>query len=110
MVSSSSNNTPWSFFGWITMYEWVVGIREVYTFEGDVGTLTTISPSQPFVPLPADPLEVPLRACFYIWYIVVYMTFLLTSEGALVLLFSVRHSFRGLGSSLFYFHRVVGSV
>ncbi|KAF0703082.1 Aste57867_7696 [Aphanomyces stellatus] len=61
MVTSASD--PWSTFGWFTMYDWALGKREVYTFEGDAGTITTISPSHPFNQLAANPLEVPRSAC-----------------------------------------------
>ncbi|KAF0699681.1 Aste57867_9758 [Aphanomyces stellatus] len=110
MVSTSPQDATWSFFGWITMYEWALGYREVYTFDGDVGSVTTISPRQPFIQQPANPLELPENACYYIWYIVVYVTFVLTGVGAIVLALATWHAFQMNGAALFCFNRVVGSV
>ncbi|KAF0688424.1 Aste57867_19940 [Aphanomyces stellatus] len=39
----STNCDPWSFIGWMTMYEWVMGQHEVYTFEGDFDIWTLMS-------------------------------------------------------------------
>ncbi|KAF0688112.1 Aste57867_20241 [Aphanomyces stellatus] len=100
----------WTFFGWITMYEWAVGTREVYMFEGDVGSVTTISPSQPFVELPANPLELPHRASYYVLYIIIYTAVVFSIVGLLVLVVGVWHRFQVNGRTLFYFNRVVGSV
>ncbi|KAF0703085.1 Aste57867_7699 [Aphanomyces stellatus] len=101
---------PWTAFGWVTMYEWAQGKREVFMFEGDVGSVTTISPSHPYDALAANPLSVPRSACSYIWYIIVYVTFVLLVIGAALFVSGAMAKFNVTGASLFHYSRVVGSV
>ncbi|KAF0696437.1 hypothetical protein As57867_012757, partial [Aphanomyces stellatus] len=56
----------WNFFGWLYMYDWVQGTREVVSFEGDVTTLMLMS--DPYTPNinQAQALEVPQSACQYL--------------------------------------------
>ncbi|KAF0718953.1 Aste57867_1369 [Aphanomyces stellatus] len=106
----ATNSDPWSFFGWVMVYEWLIGQREVYHFEGDEGTVTLMSQIHPPLTMAANPLELPQHACNYIWYISVYVTFVLACVGVVVWLYAVAGRFDCNGSNLFQFNRVVGSV
>ncbi|CAK4119551.1 unnamed protein product, partial [Aphanomyces euteiches] len=53
----------WSFFGWVTIWEWVDGQREVFVFEGDESSITIVSRPYGYLPLPANRLELPQVAC-----------------------------------------------
>ncbi|KAF0719127.1 Aste57867_1265 [Aphanomyces stellatus] len=106
----TSTSDPWSYFGWIAMYEWVLGKREVHTLDGDVGSFTMISPSHPFDQMTANPLELPRTACTYVWYITLYVTAILVCIGCVLLFYGLYSKFQVEGLDLFYFNRVVGSV
>ncbi|RHY26685.1 hypothetical protein DYB32_007367 [Aphanomyces invadans] len=100
----------WDFFGWVSMYDWVQGTREVYTFEGDEASVTLVSPYSASAEMTANSLEVPKSACKYMWYLAAYVTFVLTSVGALMVLFGTLIRFRTDPHQSFQFNRVVGSV
>ncbi|KAF0719128.1 hypothetical protein As57867_001265, partial [Aphanomyces stellatus] len=108
MVASPTD--AWSFFGWITMFEWVEGVREVYTFESDVGSITLITAPNTMSPLSSNPLELPQSACYYVWYITVYITFVLLGIAVLIFLCGFWIKFQMHGRKLFQFNRVVGSI
>ncbi|KAF0697328.1 Aste57867_11974 [Aphanomyces stellatus] len=103
------DGSGWAYFGWISLYDWVVGTREVYTFEGDRGSVTTVTPAQSAAGLLASPLELPQNACLYVWYITVYATVVLCGVGVVVLMYGAA-SRPFDGRVLFQFHRVVGSA
>ncbi|RHY30078.1 hypothetical protein DYB32_004644 [Aphanomyces invadans] len=106
----SSRADAWSFYGWIAVYEWVHGLREVYSFEGDKGSFTTISPRHDFDPLAANPLELPQTACNYVRYINVYVSMAMAGIAMLVMAYGAADKFSSGGLHLFQFNRVVGSV
>ncbi|KAF0712588.1 Aste57867_4775 [Aphanomyces stellatus] len=102
----------WSFYGWLHLFEWLQGIREVVSFEGDVATYVLIS--QPYAPSSflADPLQVPNRFSYVLWFVMLYMCFL---SGAILVVVLVaaffshdRNKWRGF--NLCYFNPVVGIV
>ncbi|RHY15622.1 hypothetical protein DYB32_010737, partial [Aphanomyces invadans] len=109
MVPTTPND-PWSVFGWVAVHDWVQGRREVYTFEGDFGSYSTLSPFQAYIRLPANPLELPQNACYYVWYIIVYITTALVAVAAFMLMLGTWIKFDVPGTNLFVFNRVVGSV
>ncbi|KAF0684441.1 Aste57867_23582 [Aphanomyces stellatus] len=99
---------PYSLFGWITIYEWLQGQREVYSFQGDAATIALMTQLHPSQPHQANQLELPRQACLYVWFISVYATLALNFV-ALVLWFYGLRSHLG-HCNLFYFNRVTGSV
>ncbi|KAH9110074.1 hypothetical protein LEN26_012553 [Aphanomyces euteiches] len=104
-----NRSDPWSFYGWIEVFEWAQGLREVYTFEGDHGSLTLISPTYSFVDMEVNPLELPRNACKYINYISVYVSFILACIGAIVALLALLEKYV-IPVNIFQFNRVTGSV
>ncbi|RQM21686.1 hypothetical protein B5M09_008198 [Aphanomyces astaci] len=100
----------WDYFGWVSLYDWVQGTREVYMFEGDEGNVTLVSPYYARSEMSANPLEVPQSACLYVWYLSVYVTFVLSSVGALMIVFGSLIRFQTDPTQWFHFNRVVGSV
>ncbi|KAF0696677.1 Aste57867_12582 [Aphanomyces stellatus] len=105
-----SYSDPWTFYGWVMVYEWLVGQREVYSFDGDEGSVTLMSQAHPSFTMAANALELPQNACTYISFVSVYVTFVLCSVGLLVLMYAVAVGFDFDGVNLFQFNRVVGSV
>ncbi|CAK4187628.1 unnamed protein product, partial [Aphanomyces euteiches] len=100
----------WSFFGWVTIWEWVDGQREVFVFEGDESSITIVSRPYGYLPLPANRLELPQVACQYIRVLVVYVSLILFSIGLVLIVFGALSRFDIDGSNLLSFNRVVGSV
>ncbi|OQS05441.1 hypothetical protein THRCLA_20616 [Thraustotheca clavata] len=50
----------WIYYGWFILYHWVIGIREVVEFQGDAGSIVTISYRDPLISLSADPTGIPI--------------------------------------------------
>ncbi|EQC41118.1 hypothetical protein SDRG_01097 [Saprolegnia diclina VS20] len=101
--------TPWTFFSWTILYDWLQGRREVYQLEGNVRSFTLPTRRHDYLALPANPLEMPQKVCLYIWYMVFYITLLL---GAVIVCILVCRDRRSRASSydLFFYNRVVGSI
>ncbi|KDO34467.1 hypothetical protein SPRG_00531 [Saprolegnia parasitica CBS 223.65] len=93
--------TEWGVFGWVHLYDWAVGTREVVKFEGDVGSMTLISTAVPPIGFDAMALEVPRSTCNYLWYIVLYSTAVLGFVAAFVLLRCAWIEFQIAGRNLF---------
>ncbi|KAF0691767.1 Aste57867_17038 [Aphanomyces stellatus] len=102
--------SPWNFFGWLMLYEWMDGLREVYAFNGDVNSYTLITPASAFSPLAANPAELPHHACQYVWYTCMYVTFVLLGVSCMLVLYALVIRFRVDGRNLFHMNRVVGCV
>ncbi|RHY82582.1 hypothetical protein DYB26_002843 [Aphanomyces astaci] len=110
MVPSDTSD-PWTMFGWVMMYDWLQGDREAYNFEGDHGNVTLLTQPHPVkFSMVANPTELRSHACKYIWYISVYVTFLLTGVGALIVLYALVYRFQFDGTHLLQFNRVAGAV
>ncbi|KAF0688427.1 Aste57867_19943 [Aphanomyces stellatus] len=108
MVSETTWD-PWSFVGWMTMYEWVLGEREVYTFEGDWDIWTLMSCHHDLVPLAANTVELPQSACKYLWIVCIYVSLVLVTVLLLVLVYgSLVAQFAVDGRNLFFSNRLVG--
>ncbi|KAH9116037.1 hypothetical protein AeMF1_010007 [Aphanomyces euteiches] len=123
MATNTTNNTdvlltqemiadgdPWSFFGWVAIWEWVDGQREVFVFEGDEGSMTIISRPHGYHLLPANHLEFPRVACNYIRLIFFYVNVVLSGLALSLIAFGALSRFNVDAQNLFYFNRVVGCV
>ncbi|KAF0698948.1 hypothetical protein As57867_010399, partial [Aphanomyces stellatus] len=108
MVSTPLSADPWSFFGWMTMYEWVNGQREVYSFEGDFATYTLMTRSHDFQPFSANVQELPRNACTYLWFICVYTSASLVFAMCLVLVYGAMARFQVDVRNLFQCNRIIG--
>ncbi|KAF0698266.1 Aste57867_11097 [Aphanomyces stellatus] len=109
MVSTSHD--PWSFIGWMTMYEWVMGQREVYTFEGDWDIWTLMSRHHDLIPFAANAVELPQSAIKYLWYVCIYVSFVLALVLLLALAFGTFVArFDMDGRNLFFSNRLIGGA
>ncbi|EQC35334.1 hypothetical protein SDRG_07046 [Saprolegnia diclina VS20] len=98
-----------AFFGWVLLYDWVLGEREVISFQGDSGTLTLIS--NVYAPLSYTTGTQPLQtATQLLYYLVVLTSILLVTVGGLVLLYAITARGRFNGVNLFFFNRIAGTV
>ncbi|KDO35151.1 hypothetical protein SPRG_01218 [Saprolegnia parasitica CBS 223.65] len=101
--------TPWTFFSWTILYDWLHGRREVYQLNGNIRSFMLPTRQHASLSLPANELEMPQKVCSYIWYMALYITLLL---GAVVACIFVCRDPRSRASSydLFSYNRVVGSI
>ncbi|KAF0687552.1 Aste57867_20671 [Aphanomyces stellatus] len=99
----------WVFYGWVFLYDWLQGKREVVSFEGDLMTLALISAADTPQHLPSNTGSVS-SATRLIFYLVVYTTLILgvlaisCIAGACLLRMEVQ------GTNLFWFNRIVSSI
>ncbi|KAF0685792.1 Aste57867_22400 [Aphanomyces stellatus] len=98
----------WTFFGWTAMFDWVDKSRGVYTFAGDVSNVTLVSSWHGHFAMATDPLELPQRACFFVWLSAVYATAILVVVGLLMLGYTATHAVDG--RNFIFMNRVVGGV
>ncbi|OQR88533.1 hypothetical protein THRCLA_10262 [Thraustotheca clavata] len=98
----------WMYYGWTLLYGWVAGLREVVEFQGDSGSIITISYRDPLITLSADPTEIPVSFSSVFAGCAWYITWMLIVVASLVAMFAICE--RGLieGLNLFEFNRIVG--
>ncbi|EQC27632.1 hypothetical protein SDRG_14543 [Saprolegnia diclina VS20] len=104
------DQSPFAFYGWVLLFDWVVGVREVVSFEGDNGTLVLISDDYDTTAQTSPASSVLSRASITVYYLVVYSTLVL---GALVLVCTVglcSHRRPVHRASIAYFYRVASST
>ncbi|ETV73274.1 hypothetical protein H257_11815 [Aphanomyces astaci] len=106
----ASTLSTWDAFGWVYLYEWAAGIREVVSIEGDRGVFPVVSNTYDPIINEAGALEVPKSACHYLWIISVTVSAILVSVGAIFTFYTVLMRFRIVGRNLFRFNRIVGAV
>ncbi|KAF0694999.1 Aste57867_14148 [Aphanomyces stellatus] len=99
----------WAVYDWSFVYDWVVGKREVLSFEGDRSTLVLISA--------ADKPEVILSSTAtvkgetkMIYYMVVYISLVLLCVGIVCSIDAILLKGQMHGPNFFWFNRVVGSI
>ncbi|KAF0713850.1 hypothetical protein As57867_004173, partial [Aphanomyces stellatus] len=99
----------WDYFGWIMLFDWVQGSREVVSFQGDLSTLVLISSSdnpQHFVSS-AESLKTATRG---IYLAVCYSSVILAALALACLACLVSTHFDMHGSNLCWFNRIVSST
>ncbi|EQC37265.1 hypothetical protein SDRG_05489 [Saprolegnia diclina VS20] len=109
MIAPAS--AAWTFFGWLLVHDWILGRREVVSFEGDVSSIVLVSDMY-------EPLVYPTSGGDrYMEGATHYVAYLITSSISsrvllAVVVVCVRFLSKGAvdGSSLVFFNRVVGSV
>ncbi|EQC34887.1 hypothetical protein SDRG_07687 [Saprolegnia diclina VS20] len=101
----------WTFYGWLFLYEWLSGHREVVSFQGDTGRITTMATAYPASAITPDPHEIPTSFSLATLGCTVYITSILI--GVTCVLAGYILSMRGVGmeaNNLFELNRVVGHV
>ncbi|KAH9150257.1 hypothetical protein AeRB84_006868, partial [Aphanomyces euteiches] len=109
-VLGGQDAAQWDVFGWMYLYDWVEGYREVVAFEGDANAIPLISNKNDPIVDEAQILEIPNSACKYLWAVAVVVTSVLVLVGVFVTCYSIHLRGRVVGRNLFQFNRVVGAV
>ncbi|OQR91499.1 hypothetical protein ACHHYP_04659, partial [Achlya hypogyna] len=82
LLRQSLLGSDWAFFGYIALYDWVYGLREVVSFQGDTATVVLMSERVETTPLTLSGNEIPRTTCLYLWYLVVTTTAMLALVAA----------------------------
>ncbi|KAF0689970.1 Aste57867_18614 [Aphanomyces stellatus] len=99
----------WAFFGWVCLFEWMQGTREVVSFEGDVSSLVLISiPDEP-VPFPSSNSAVK-SATRLVYAIAMYISSVLGLLAVMCIIGVALIRGRMDGVNLLWFNRIVGSI
>ncbi|KAH9139167.1 hypothetical protein AeRB84_016558 [Aphanomyces euteiches] len=100
----------WDIFGWMYVFEWAQGHREVVSFEGDADIIPLISNKYDPIVIQAQSLEVPKSSCQYLWVISLVVSSILVVVGVFVSFYCFLLRGRIVGRNIFQFNRVVGAV
>ncbi|OQR90404.1 hypothetical protein ACHHYP_05550 [Achlya hypogyna] len=75
-------DSTFAFFGWMTVYEWAMNLREVVSFEGDQASVVLMS----YASLPQPPPVIGAFSSFatYIWYCCAVVSAAMTAIGMLL--------------------------
>ncbi|EQC27412.1 hypothetical protein SDRG_14738 [Saprolegnia diclina VS20] len=86
------------FFAWLFLYDWVVGLREVVSFQGDLSTLTLITDIEVPLSQPTQAWEMPRNIARYLRAGVMYVTGVMMAVASLTAVYMVasRSHFEGL--------------
>ncbi|KDO31179.1 hypothetical protein SPRG_03797 [Saprolegnia parasitica CBS 223.65] len=84
----------WTFFGWVMLHEWALGLREVVSFQGDTRSFTLLSERAEPLPFAARGLEVLTPTATYVYYVVLTTTSWLLFVALLTLLYFARSGHR----------------
>ena len=104
------NDRGWSFYGWCSLYEWAIGMREVVSFRGDAGTVTTISGGTAPDSMAPDTAQLRTSYAALLQQGVAYVTIVIILIMSLVFLNALRSRGRLESRNLFCINRVVGLV
>ncbi|OQR87485.1 hypothetical protein ACHHYP_08791 [Achlya hypogyna] len=104
------NAPEFDFFGWIFLYDWIIGHREVISFQGDEGTLTLLSEYE--ATLNQTPLawQVASNVAQYIHVGVYYVTIIMILVAGLSFVYAVASYGHCEGLNLLELSRVGGIV
>ncbi|KAF0697803.1 hypothetical protein As57867_011475, partial [Aphanomyces stellatus] len=101
----------WSFYGWLAIFDWVQGTREVVRLEGDVTTIVLISEPYPNVALVGhSDTSRSTRDTQMVFYLMIYVSLALATVATVVLTYVILVSAPSTGRNLLQFNRVVGPV
>ncbi|OQS03081.1 hypothetical protein THRCLA_04606, partial [Thraustotheca clavata] len=99
----------WSFFGYVGVYEWVYGHREVISFEGDNQTFAVLSEPLNSISVAPNAIEIPNTTSQYLLATTVTTTAVLVAIAAGTLIFYLRDK-SGYSYHLIYYNRIAGPV
>ncbi|KAF0720112.1 Aste57867_554 [Aphanomyces stellatus] len=97
-------------FAWLIMFDWVQGLREVVSFEGDLGKLTSMSTSTTFIQVAVNPMEIPLNIAYYMRWLLQYITWVMLGVACLVCLYIIGLRGQIEASNMTSFSRVTALV
>ncbi|EQC34685.1 hypothetical protein SDRG_08003 [Saprolegnia diclina VS20] len=107
---TSPRDVAWTFFSWCYLYEWVVARREVVSFVGDIGHITSISAVVNPLTLSLDAQEIPTYVSFSSLACVFYLTCVISCITSITVLYVLAVRLDVEPWNLYQINRVVGHV
>ncbi|CAK4119202.1 unnamed protein product [Aphanomyces euteiches] len=98
------------FMAWILAFEWVSALREVISFQGDIGSITVMSSPNYSVDSLVNPLEIPVNVARYTRYVCLYVTCIVICVATLVTIYLIFNKGQVEGSNLYFINRVTGII
>ncbi|KAF0715686.1 Aste57867_3246 [Aphanomyces stellatus] len=102
------NDPSWSFYGWLALFDWIQGSREILQLQGDVSTVTLISEASLPSRIGNGDGESRVRGNTIVFSLVAYTSCVSLFVGGVVQCYVFRG--RIVGRHVFVFHRVAGMV
>ncbi|KDO29551.1 hypothetical protein SPRG_05507 [Saprolegnia parasitica CBS 223.65] len=100
----------WPYYGWCFLYEWATGVREVVSYEGDVGRITAISAPLPFDSISPSPDAIARSLSLVCQGCVQYITVVLIAVASGAILTALWHRGRVETVNLMVLTRLGGLV
>ncbi|KAG9414735.1 hypothetical protein AC1031_008150 [Aphanomyces cochlioides] len=97
-------------FSWLFMIDWVDGLREVVSLQGDAGTLTAVSSLVQVVSSTPNSLEIPINLAYYCQQCIQYTTLVIFLVTFIALLYAGFVHGQIEGFNMFGINRVAGIV
>ncbi|EQC34869.1 hypothetical protein SDRG_07670 [Saprolegnia diclina VS20] len=105
------NDDPgWHFYGWSYVFDWMAGLRDVVSFQGDDGQVTTISSRSSPLTMAPVPGEIPETLSFLFQWCVRYITMVFIALAALLVVSGIHERGHIEGLNLLELNRIVGHV
>ncbi|OQR89557.1 hypothetical protein ACHHYP_06214 [Achlya hypogyna] len=99
-----------AFFAWLYLYEWVLGAREVISFEGDASSLALLTDLQAPLLQPTQAWQVTANVAQYLRNGVLYVTSLVIGMTFIVIIYMISGGGHYEGRNLLKLGRVGGIV
>ncbi|KDO30877.1 hypothetical protein SPRG_04779 [Saprolegnia parasitica CBS 223.65] len=100
----------WHFYGWSYVFDWMAGLREVVSFQGDESSVTTISSRSSPLTMAPVPGEIPETLSFLFQWCVRYITLVFIALAGLLVVSGVHERGHIEGLNLLELNRIVGHV
>ncbi|KAG9397901.1 hypothetical protein AC1031_016490 [Aphanomyces cochlioides] len=97
-------------FAWLYMFDWVQGVREAVTFQGDKNKLTLLSSSTNFIEMPGNPMEIPVNKSYYMRLLLQYITWIMLCVACIVCFYILGLKARIEAANMTSFSRVTALV
>ncbi|EQC34349.1 hypothetical protein SDRG_08121 [Saprolegnia diclina VS20] len=104
------SDRPWRFYTWVYLVQWAAGARDVVSFQGDNGRITTLSTQSRPLTMSPDVNDIPNSVSRFFLLAVQYVTMVLISVALIATLVALRHFPITNGLNLMELNRVVGHV
>ncbi|KAF0689943.1 Aste57867_18636 [Aphanomyces stellatus] len=100
----------WNVVGWVVLFDWAAGLREVVALEGDVAVLTLVSAAYDVVPHDVLASDIPSSMVVYVQSILAFSTVVMGVAATFVVAYSLHRQLTDAGMNLLRFNRTAGIV
>ncbi|KAF0682431.1 Aste57867_25444 [Aphanomyces stellatus] len=105
-----SGDLSFELVDWIMLTEWVIGVREAISIQGDVGTLNVLASGTSTTAYTPNPLEIPANVSYYCQLCIQYTTAVVFLNTFFAIVFAIACWGHIEGVNMFEINRVGGIV